>query len=72
MNANFINKLLYMQESIQLHYIPLNTADAGLDAAAAADAEHTWATEFPRVWVWVGYPQLTIYPTTNFILFIWN
>ncbi len=24
--------------------------------------EHTRATEFPRVWVWVGYPQLTIYP----------
>ena len=25
---------------------------------------HTWATEFPRVWVWVrvGYPQPTIYP----------
>ena len=25
---------------------------------------HTWATEFPTVWVWVrvGYPQLTIYP----------
>jgi len=25
---------------------------------------HTWATGFPRVWVWVrvGYPQLTIYP----------
>ena len=26
--------------------------------------KHTWATEFPRVWVWVrvGNPQLTIYP----------
>jgi len=26
-------------------------------------SKHTWATEFPRVWVWVrvGYPQLTIY-----------
>jgi len=23
---------------------------------------HTWATEFSRVWVRVGYPQLTIYP----------
>jgi len=23
---------------------------------------HTWATEFLRVWVRVGYPQLTIYP----------
>jgi len=49
MNENFTNKLLYTQElkplrhmeSIQLHYIPLNTADADLDAAAAADAEHT-------------------------------
>ena len=29
---------------------------------------HTWATEFSRVWVWVrvGYPQLTIYPTNCF------
>ena len=30
---------------------------------------HTWATEFPRVWVRVrvGYPQPTIYPTTDFL-----
>jgi hypothetical protein len=25
---------------------------------------YSWATEFPRVWVRVGYPQLAIYPTT--------
>ncbi len=30
----------------------------------ATSIAHTWAAEFPRVWVWVrvGYPQLTIYP----------
>jgi len=35
-----------------------------------ADSDgHTRATEFSRVWVWirVGHPQLTIYPTTDFL-----